>query len=164
MTIDEFKLAFYQNRYHVGKTDPLECSRCSRECTYKEGFHICWTHRIARGQDTPTGAHFCLEHECYHCYRHWKACCKTFGHSVMTPRPVTSAHLKKRALEIIREQDREIRNLEAYMYQIRNARFICAECRQIACICDMTKWKRYNKKRRENIKNKNNNNVGPFFY
>lgn len=83
----------------------------------------------------------------------------------MTLRPITTAHLHKRAEEIIAEQDEEIKKLEAYMEQIKQARFICAECRQVACICDMTQWKRYEKKRREDniIKNRNNNdNVGPF--
>lgn len=80
----------------------------------------------------------------------------------MTLRPITTAHLHRRALEIIAEQEAEIIKLEAYMRQIKQARFICAECRQTACICDMTKWKIYNKKRRAEIKNMNNN-VGPAF-
>jgi hypothetical protein len=79
----------------------------------------------------------------------------------MTKRPVTTAHLHKRAQEIMTEQEAEIMKLEAYMRQIKNARFICAECRNVACICDMTQLKRYDKKRRAAIQNRNNNVEDP---
>jgi len=77
----------------------------------------------------------------------------------MTLRPVTTAHLHKRAQEIIQEQGEEIKKLEAYMQQIKNAKFICAECRQVACICNMAQWRKYDKKRRAAataIQNRNN--------
>jgi len=148
-----------QLNFIVALEEHCDCPRCRKDCSYKEGFNMCWTHRISN-QDTHTGAHFCLEHEQYHCHKHWKQCCKRFGYSVMTLRPVTTAHLHKRAQEIIAEQNAEIAKLEAYMEQIKRARFICAECRQVACICDMTQWKRYSKKRRDDIRN-TNNNVGP---
>jgi hypothetical protein len=64
----------------------------------------------------------------------------------MTPRPVTTAHLQKRAQEIIEEQDVEIRKLEAVMEQIRRGRFICSECRQALCICKVKDFKYLNPK------------------
>lgn len=59
----------------------------------------------------------------------------------MTARPVTTAHLHKRAQEIIEEQDAEIKKLESYMDQIRKGRFICSECRQTLCICNVKDFK-----------------------
>lgn len=143
-----------RNRNTFG--DPASCTQCQKDCSYEESFEFCETHKVQK-EDAYTGQHFCLEHEQYHCYKHWRLCCAKFGYSVMTARPVTTAHLHKRAHEIIEEQQREIRQMETYIDQMKHARFICAECRCVACICDMSQWKKYDKKRRSDIKNMNNN-------
>jgi hypothetical protein len=72
----------------------------------------------------------------------------------MTSRPVTTAHLHKRAQEIIEEQDAEIKKLEAYVEQLKHGRFICSECRTVACICNVKDFKYLAPKKKAVAKNK----------
>lgn len=152
------RLTLRQQIQKAVENDPDNCSQCLKDCNYKDTFKFCNTHKIQK-QDAYSGQHFCLEHAQYHCLKHWKQCCVRFGYSVMTARPVTTAHLHKRAREIIEEQQAEIKKLEMHIEQIKQGRFICAECRQTACICNMSKWKRYDKKRRVDIKKSVNNDI-----
>ena len=119
---------------------PEDCLNCLKDCDYITTLNYCDAHKIEK-EDAFSGQHFCLEHTIYHCHKHWKLCCAKFGYSVMTARPVTTAHLHKRAQEIIEEQDAEIKKLEAYVEQLKSGRFICAECRTVACICNIKDFK-----------------------
>jgi hypothetical protein len=118
------------------------CKRCDSGCKFDESdSSYCITHNIT--WDGVIGHHYCLEHQCYHCYEHYRICRKKFGTSVMVGHPETKYQLKKRAEQIIEEQEEEIKKLEAWVVQLKTGRFICAECRQVCCVCNISNFKYY---------------------
>jgi len=61
---------------------------------------------------------------------------------------ISSTELNKRAQQIINDKSEEIEKLEAQLLQMKTARFICAECRQSLCVCIVSNFKEYTRKRK----------------
>jgi len=130
--------------------DSIPCSNCSTYCEDIDSVRYCKQHQIKMGLHT--GQHFCLEHNIFHCNKHWRECCKQFGMSAMTRRRTTPLQITKRAEEIQAELESELHKYEIWIDQIKHNRFICSECRQSCCICDMRNFREFERHRKQKQK------------
>lgn len=119
-----------------------DCINCSLSCRFEDNnTNYCASHELT--WDGQVIAHFCLVHQSYHCYQHYRGCRKKYGPQVMAAHPQTPFQIKKRSYQIIQEQSTEILKLERIIENMKTARFICAECRCAVCLCDISKWRYY---------------------
>jgi len=127
--------------FQVQELDIQQCIACNSGCKINEENSFCETHGLT--SDSVVGHHFCLSHQLYHCYDHYRQCRKKYGTSVMAVAPQTLYQIQRRAQQIIAEQAEELVKMERWMDQIKHGRFICAECRQVCCVCNIDEWKTY---------------------
>lgn len=131
--------------------DSIPCESCSPYCDDSNmGAVYCNKHGIEMGLHT--GQHFCLIHNTFHCHTHWKECCKDFGTSVMTRNRTTTLQIQQRAEQIQKDLEEELHKYEIWVEQIKHARFICAECRSVACTCTISDWKEFEQHRKRKAK------------
>lgn len=127
---------------------PIAACACSERCLYGNvEYGRCEQHDIEMGETF--GHHFCLKCEMFHCKLHYRKCCDKYGHSVMIrDSNQTLPQIRRRTQQIIKEWEDEVKKYEMWIDQIKTRRFICAECRQPVCSCDMKNFKVYERKKK----------------
>ena len=127
---------------------PLSVCTCSERCTFAGvEYGRCKQHDIEMGETF--GHHFCLKCEMFHCKSHYKRCCDKYGKSIMIRTSETIPVIRRRAKEFINDWEEEVRECEAYVNSVKTRPFICAECRNKICTCDLKNFLRYERRKKK---------------